>query len=93
MLLLSPKNIHFIYIITFLDSLLKGLQEFSTFKQIIFLEIGLKCIISDYNQGHIIWELHTRAHILLIVNSLVQDPTVRCAKNSTFKVFFSLKWT
>jgi len=42
------------YIITFLDFLLKGLREFSTLKQSIFIEIGLKCIISDYNEGHII---------------------------------------
>jgi len=60
MLLLSSKNIHFIYIITFLDSLLKELQEFSTSQQIISLEIRLKCIISDYNLSHIKWELHTR---------------------------------
>jgi len=58
--LLSLKNIHFMYIITFFDSLLKGLQEFPTFKQIIFFEIGLKCFKSDYNQGHILWELHIR---------------------------------
>jgi len=42
------------YIITFLNSLLKGLQEFSTLKQTISFEIGLKCIISDYNEGHMI---------------------------------------
>jgi len=59
MLLLSSKNIHFIYIITFLDSLLNELQEFSTLQQTISFEIGLKCIISDYNVSHIIWELLT----------------------------------
>jgi hypothetical protein len=41
--------------------LLVGLQEFPTSKQFVSLDIiGLKCIISDYNQGHIIWELRTR---------------------------------
>jgi hypothetical protein len=43
-----------------LDSLIEGLQEFPTLKIIILLDIGLKCIISDYNQGHIIWELCTQ---------------------------------
>jgi len=50
------------YIMTFLDSLLKGVQEFSTLKQIISFEIGLKCIISDYNEGHIKQELYTRGN-------------------------------
>jgi len=59
MLLLSSKNIHIINIIIFLNSLSKGPQNFSTLKQIISLDIGIKCIINDYNQGHIIWELHT----------------------------------
>jgi hypothetical protein len=58
----APKNIHFLYIITFLDSLLEGLQECPTLKQFVSLDIGLKCIISDYNQGHIIWELCTRGY-------------------------------
>jgi len=40
--------------------LLKGLQGFPTLKQIVSLNIGLKSIISDYNQGHIIRELRTR---------------------------------
>ena len=56
----ASKYIHFLYIITFLDSLLEGLQGFSTLKQIVSLNIGLKRIISDYNQGHIIRELRTR---------------------------------
>jgi len=43
-----------------LDSLLEGLQGFPTLKQIVSLNIGLKRIISDYNQGHIIQELRTR---------------------------------
>jgi hypothetical protein len=40
--------------------LLEGLQGFPTLKQIVSLNIGLKRIISDYNQGHIIRELCTR---------------------------------
>jgi hypothetical protein len=35
---------------------------FFTLKQIVSLNIGLKRIISDYNQGHIIRELRTRGH-------------------------------
>jgi len=58
--LYASRDIHLLYKMTFLDSLLKGLQEFPTSKQIISLNIGLKCITSDYNQGHIIWELCTR---------------------------------
>ena len=54
MQLYASRNIHFLYIITFLDSLLEGLQEILTLKQFVSLDIGLKCIISDYNQGHII---------------------------------------
>jgi hypothetical protein len=50
MQLYASKYIRFLYIITFLDSLLEGLQGFPK----------LKHIISDYNQGHIIWELRTR---------------------------------
>jgi len=50
MLLLSSRNIHSFYVITFLNSLLKGLQGFSTLvKQIISHEIRLKCNISDHN--------------------------------------------
>jgi hypothetical protein len=60
MQLYASQYIHFLYIITFLDSLLEGLQEFPTLKQIVSLNIGLKHIISDYNQGHIIRELRTR---------------------------------
>jgi len=47
--------------------LLKGLQGFPTLKQIVSLNIGLKSIISDYNQGHIIRELRTRDPILFII--------------------------
>jgi hypothetical protein len=61
MQLYASKYIHFLYIITFLDSLLEGRQGFPTLKQIASLNIGLKRIISDYNQGHIIRELRTRA--------------------------------
>jgi hypothetical protein len=53
--LYASKNIRFLYIITFLDSLLEGLQEFSTLKQFVSLDIGLKC----NNQGHIKHELRT----------------------------------
>ena len=52
--------VSYIYIFTFLDSLLEGLQGFPTLKQIVSLNIGLKRIICDYNQGHIIRELRTR---------------------------------
>ena len=61
----ASQYIHFLYIITFLDSLLEGLQGFPTLKQIVSLNIGLKHIISDYNQDHIIQELRTRANIEL----------------------------
>jgi hypothetical protein len=55
------QNIFVSYIqLHFLDSLLEGLQGFPTLKQIVSLNIGLKRIISDYNQGHIIRELRTR---------------------------------
>ena len=60
MQLYASKYIRFLYIITFLDSLVKGLQGFPTLKQIVSLNIGLKSIISDYNQDHIIRELRTR---------------------------------
>jgi hypothetical protein len=71
MQLYASKYICFLYIITFLDSLLEGLQGFPTLKQIVSLNIGLKYIISDYNQGHIIRELRTRggsAHIYWILD-------------------------
>jgi hypothetical protein len=58
--LYASKYIRFLYIITFLDSLLEGLQGFPTLKQFVSLNIGLKHIRSDYNQGHIIRELRTR---------------------------------
>jgi hypothetical protein len=60
MQLYASKYIRFLYVNTFLDSLLEGLQGFPTLKQIVSLNIGLKSIISDYNQGHIIRELRTR---------------------------------
>jgi hypothetical protein len=60
MQLYASKYICFLYIITFLDSLSEGLQGFPTLKQIVSLNIGLKHIINDYNQGHIIRELRTR---------------------------------
>ena len=71
MQLYASKHIHFLYIITFLDSLLKGLQGFPTLKQIVSLNIGLKSIISDYNQGHIIRELRTQGvHLLFSISFL-----------------------
>jgi hypothetical protein len=45
----ASRNIHFLFMITFLDSLLEGLQESPTLKQFVSLDIALKCIISDYN--------------------------------------------
>jgi hypothetical protein len=74
--LYASKYIHFLYIITFLDSLLEGLQGFPTLKQIVSLNIGLKCIISDYNQGHIIWELRTRDSCLVVIYTMVKSPLV-----------------
>jgi hypothetical protein len=70
MQLYASKYIHFLYIITFLDSLLEGLQGFPTLKQIVSLNIGLKRIISDYNRGHIIRELRTRAGYAVTCNIL-----------------------
>jgi hypothetical protein len=67
MQLYALRNICFLYIITFFDSLLKGLQEFPTLKQFVSLNIGLKYIISDYNHGHIIWELRTWVQPLQIM--------------------------
>ena len=60
MQLYASRNIHFLYIITFVDPLLEWLQECPTLKKLTSLEIGLKRIISVYNQGHIIRELRTR---------------------------------
>ena len=74
MQLYASKYICFLYIITFLDSLLEGLQGFPTLKQIVSLNIGLKCIISDDNQGHIIRELRTRAlRTLFLMSQLNHD--------------------
>lgn len=56
----ASKHICFIHIITFLDPLLEGPQGVPTLKQIASLNIGIKRIVSDYNQGHIIRELRTR---------------------------------
>ena len=57
MQLYASRNIHFLYILTFWDSLLERLHEFPTSKQIMSLNIGQKCIISYYNESHIIQEL------------------------------------
>ncbi len=46
------KTIHYIYNYRLFIkdySLLQGLQDFSTLQQILSFEIGLKCIINDYN--------------------------------------------
>ena len=59
MQLYASKNINFVHIITFFNSLLKKLQKIFTLKKYISFEIGLKCIISEYNQGYIIQELCT----------------------------------
>jgi hypothetical protein len=60
MQLYASKYNSFLHIITFLDSLLEGLQGFPTLKQIVSLNIGIKRIISDYNRGHIL--RRTREH-------------------------------
>ena len=46
----ASRNIHSLYLITFLDSLFEVPQDFPTLNQIITLEIELKCIISDYKR-------------------------------------------
>ena len=66
----ASQYIHFLYIITFLDSLLEGLQGFPTLKQIVSLNIGLKRIISDYNQDHIIQELCTREDTIIYLKNV-----------------------
>jgi hypothetical protein len=45
MQLYASRNIYILYISTFLDSLLEGLQKFPILKQIISLEMGLNYII------------------------------------------------
>ena len=45
MQLYASKDINFLYIVVFKDSLLEGLHEFPKLKQIISLEIRLYCII------------------------------------------------
>jgi len=59
MQLLSSSLIPLQYIIMFLNSLSKGLYKFFTLKQIVSFKTRLKCIISDYNQSHIMQELCT----------------------------------
>ena len=75
MQLYGSRNNHFLYIITFLDSLLQELQKLPTLKQIVSFDIGPKYIVSDYIQGHIIWELrsqalHTQESLVLMRNQL-----------------------
>ena len=60
MLLYASKFYVFLYIITFLDSLWKGLQNCLHWKK-LSLKIELKDIVNNHNQDHIIEELHTRA--------------------------------
>jgi hypothetical protein len=78
MQLYASKYIRFLYIITFLDFLLEGLQGFPTLKQIVSLNIGLKRIISDYNQGHIIRELRTRGRSSLQATLTKRSYTKHC---------------
>jgi hypothetical protein len=75
MQLYASKYIRFLYIIIFLDSLLEGLQGFLILKQIVSLNIGVKNIISEYNQGHIIRELRTRDRDMptLVIGVVVID--------------------
>ena len=61
MIICFQKYSFSIYVFTFFDSLLEELQEFPTLKHIISLEIGLNCIITYYNRGHIVRELRTRS--------------------------------
>ena len=72
MQLYASRYIHLPYINICLDSLLEGLQDFPTLKQVVSLEIGLQCTISDYNRGHIIRELCTQVHD---INSDVKERT------------------
>jgi len=72
MLLLSSKNIHFIHIVIFLDSLVNGLQEWSILKQVLSLEIGLECIIGSLQET---WSHHfvgTFAQYLWFIGSTLK---------------------
>jgi hypothetical protein len=73
MQLYASKYIRLLYIITFLDSLLEGLQGFPTLKQNVSLNIGLNRIISDYNQGHIIRELRTWGSKVSSIVNIIED--------------------
>ena len=64
MQLYASSNIQIMYIITFVDSLLEVLQGFPTLKQIVSLNIGVKCNINAYNKGHLMWKSHTRGYIM-----------------------------
>jgi hypothetical protein len=89
MQLYASKYIRFLYIFTFLDSLLEGLQGFPTLKQIVSLNIGLKRIISDYNQGHILRELRTRENYIARIICMATTTS-----NQLVCVFFnSLLWS
>ena len=86
MQLYASKYIHFLYMITFLDSLLEGLQGFPTLKQIVSLNIGLKHIISDYNQGHIIRELRTRGKTMFFFILVLQIDHKRNLRSYSLQV-------
>jgi hypothetical protein len=88
MQLYASQYIHFLYIITFLDSLLEVLQEFPTLKQIISLNIGLQRIISDYNQGHIMRELRTQGG----GGSCSHGPLPMMLKPKDLRVFPFFSW-
>ena len=75
MQLYASQYIHFLYIITFLDSLLEGLQGFPTLKQIVSLNIGLKHII--------IRELCTRGWVHMTTTDLGRVYTAMAPYQST----------
>lgn len=64
-------NIHVLYMNTCLDPLSEGLHDFPTLKQILSLDIGIKCIMNDYNQRHITRELHNQGPGCSYANNLV----------------------
>ncbi len=68
MQLYASRNIHSLYIYIYIyifAFLVRRATRGPTSKQITSLEIGLKCIRSDYNHGHIIRELRTRVRFSL----------------------------
>jgi hypothetical protein len=75
-----------------LDSLLEGLQGFPTLKQIVSLNIGLKRIISDYNQGHIIRELRTWESLRCLTASCKPYPKHVTGRFGDGRIFPPMKW-